>query len=223
MSKNRFTPGELILSSKPIKERTENDKRSNREIVKGLLEKYPYGLRKIQLENSTLAIFDCKLLYDHYEKVKGAYALYQEQIDSFKDTTYEEMFMKNNGRTCFVFSEDGLTTIKRQDINDKFYLNLNDDEIKDIMVQIQDEINSRGSYFAPTDVEIGGYVTRTYNKGVFDNDLNPGFVNTTLGNMLRAINILTKEESEETKPVRIINDIVKDVPEEEIRIMLEKI
>jgi hypothetical protein len=211
--------GELGTFSTVIRERRDTDKQNNREIVDGLLKKYPYGLRKIQLENTTLAVFDCRLLYKHYEETKAVYRYYQEQIPGFRGSP-EDMFLQNNGRTCFVLSEAGLTTVKRNH-QDTSYLELDDAEIQDMMKQIQNEIDRRGNYFSPMEVKTEKYQTITYYKGLLDENLNPGFAPSAFGTMIRAIDNLAKEEGEETKPIQ---NTVKDMPREEnVRVMLQKI
>jgi hypothetical protein len=222
MEKDCISTSNVSDPLSPIPEWRQIEELNNQEIVDGLLEKYPYGVRKVTLkDNSDLAVFDCRLLYTNKE-TRPFYKLYQEQIPGFRGSP-ESMFLQHNGRTCFVFSKNGMTTIIRKD-QDISYLELNDDEVKEIITQIQKEINSRGNYFSSIEVETEKYLTRTYYKGLFDKQLSREFINSALGTMLRAINNLAEEEKREKEFPKEVDDIIqKDPREEMVKKMLKNI
>lgn len=189
------------------------EKAENQEIATGLLEKFPYGIRRIPLEDgSDAAVFDCRLLY----LTKGAepfYQAYQETIPDFEGTT-KEMFLENNGRTCFVFSKDGMVRITRNS-PDNSYLHMSDDEVKHVIIKLQTEVVKTGTSISPTIITLKDYSAKIYHRGLFDEKINPEFKNGSLRTMLRAINNLTKEESSKNKIPIPVNTPTPKKPEGE--------
>ena len=176
----------------------------NIKTAKGLLEKYPDGVRGVILDDgSQAAVFDCKLIH----QTKGAesfYPHYQEDIPGF-DGSDKQMFLENNGRSCFVFSKHGMSVIKRKDGN-LSYLEMSDDQIKETIKKLQDRVRYNGQDSFPTTVEIDNYEVITYYKGLLDTKLNRGFLNPVLGTMLRAIDNLAREERLNQKTAKDILD-----------------